>query len=305
MSEQVETEVIPTDAGVPAEELTPPVETLAPEGEAQDKALQPDVNAPKPDTNAELEAEHELEFLGKKFNLKGKDLIEALESRSKVSQLEKQLHRDYTQKTQQLAAERKSLEQAFGGRSPEPQELQAMSKLFNAYTSNPQAQQIIDAILSDSPLDAVSNANPNKAQANPEVSALQSHIKRLEGQLSQFMSSSEMREKQTAADQGKRIFDSWAEGKAKSGAKITDDQIDTLLEDAATLRRRNPTWDVNKALDQAYRYLTIDSQEQNATTKVLQRADNAKRTSTIKITPKSTAKAAGAEKYSDIFKSAM
>lgn len=277
---------------------TDPTNNPAPEVNPGEEALPETVEpAFNPDE------EHVIEFNGKQYSVKGSELVSILENQQKLAEKEKSLHKDYTQKTQALAAQRKSFEESFG-RMPEPQELQALGKLWKSYFADQRVQNIVDAIVSGKPLEAVLNqpaANPSESQ-NPEVAELRTYIQSLEAKLEEF-SSGIQQEKQTSAyNEGKRIFETWKQGKESQGSKISEEIIDAVLETAGILLKRNPTWDQQKALDEAYRRETIDQVENAQAKKVLQKADSAKRSSGIKITPKAAVKSDTSKSYSEILR---
>jgi len=313
MAQETEAVEQATEDVTTSEDLAQPQDNLAPEIEGQETPSKPDLEAnPEGEkqeaTSFDPEAEQVIEFNGKQYTLKGKELQTLLESQSAIVEKEKALNRDYTQKTQALARERKSfesIESAFG-RFPEAEEFQALGKVYQAYLSDPRAQKIIDSILEGNlDLNEVSQPTPGKGTQNPEVSGLQREIHALKNQLSQFVSGSEREKQEAAYNEGKRIFDTWREAKQKQGTSISEEIIDAVLETANALKRRNPNWDAQKALDEALRRETIDEIEKTATQKVISRADNAKKMSAIKITPKSSSKANADMGYADIFRTAM
>lgn len=306
-----ETEAIEqaTEDVTTTEDLTQPQDNLAPESEGQetpsqnDQDQKPEGEQP-PAPSFDPEAEQLIEFNGKTYTLKGKELQTLLESQNAIAEREKALNRDYTQKTQALARERKSIESAFG-RMPEPEEFQALGKVYQAYLSDPRAQQIIDSILEGNLDLSQAQSTPGKGQQSPEVVGLQREIHALKNQLSQFVSGSEREKQEAAYNEGKRIFDTWREAKQKQGTNVSEEIIDAVLETANVLKRRNPNWDAHKALDEALRRESIDQIEKTAIQKVISKADNAKKMSAIKITPKSPAKGSADMSYSEIFRTAM
>lgn len=306
MAQETEAVEQATDGVTAPEDLSKPQDNLAPESEGQETPSQPELEQ-KPEgepSSFDPEAEQVIEFNGKQYTLKGKELQTLLESQSAIAEKEKALNRDYTQKTQALARERKSIESAFG-KMPEAEEFQALGKVYQAYLSDPQVARVIDSILAGS-LDLGSvEPTPGKTQQSPEVLSLQREINALKGQLSQFVSGTEREKQEAAYNEGKRIFDTWREAKTKQGQNISEEIIDAVLETANVLKRRNPNWDANKALDEALRRETIDQIEKTATQKVLGKADQAKKMSAIKITPKSPAKSDASMSYADIFRTAI
>lgn len=292
-----------TDTATAVEDSSAPIETLAPESPERVTSEQPGKEQAAPEID--LEGEQVIEFGGKTYTLKGKELQSVLDSHQALTEKEKALNRDYTQKMQALQAERKSFQSAFG-RMPEPQELHAMSKLFQAYFADESAAKVIDAILSGQDLQSVlgQSTNPSKS-AIPEVSALQQKIRSLETQLSQFVSGSEQEKQQAIEAEGRRNFDTWKNSKQSQGVNVPEEIIDAVIETAGVLLRRNTSWDVNKALDEALRRETIDQVENQTAKKLFAKADSAKKAPTIKITPKSPVKSDAASGYADIFRSAM
>lgn len=271
-------------------------ETLAPESAEQETSAQTE-------EAFDLDAEQEIVIGDKRFNLKGTDLISTLENLQSLADKEKNLNRDYTQKMQQIGETRKSFESAFG-RMPEAGEIQALGKIWNAYFSNPKAAEVIDALIAGN-LDQLGKTQPSEGSDNPEVAGLKQEINMLKNQLTQFTSSSEQREQQRLQQEGERIFNAWKSSKESQGQVISEDKIDAILEMAGFLRQKNPSWDTNKALDEALRRETIDLTESNATKKVIKKAEEAKKTGSIKITPKAPTKPTASMSYSEIIQSAM
>lgn len=289
-------------------ENSQPEETLSPESDGQETPEQSsDENSEGAEQAPEFdpEAEQTLEFNGKSYTLKGNELASMLENAQALAEKEKSLNRDYTQKTQELGEVRKSFESAFGGKIPERDELQALGKVYDAYFKNPEAQRIIDAVISGN-LDQINGSQTPNSENNgdPVVKALQQEIMGLKSQLSQFTSNSERKEQERLQQEGQRAFESWRSGKENQGQKVPDELIDPVLETAGILLKRNPSWDTNKALDEALRRETVDQIENSATRNVLKRADKAK-TGSIKITPKAPTKSDSSKSYSEIFEDAM
>lgn len=304
-------EDVTQDTGTPDDVTTTedsvPDETLAPE--ISDQEISEEQVSPEEQDETHVfdpEAEQVIEFNGKTYTVKGSELQNILESHQALAERERNQNRDYTQKTQALAEERKSIEQAFGGRMPEPQEMQAMGKLFNAYFQDEQVAKVVNAIIEGQPLEQVMSAQPAQGEGplSPEVSALSQEIRGLKAQLNQFVSGTEQEKQNQQYAEGKRIFDSWMQGKAQKGESVDETIIDSVLETAKILLRRNPSMDKQKALDEAYRRETIDQVQQDATKKVLVKADQAKKQKAIKITPKAPVKQEDSS-YATIFQSAM
>lgn len=275
-------------------------ETLAPESpEPETSEANPEETAP---SEFDLEAEQEFELLGKSYKLTGKALQEALENSAKLAEKERSLNRDYTQKTQQLSEQRKSIESAFG-RMPEPQELQALGQVWKTYFENPDFAKVVDSVLAGQPL-STAVSQPGQGSQSPEVAALNQEIRTLKAHLSQFTSGYEQEKKQSAYNEGKRNFDSWMKAKTEQGITVDESKIDAILETAGLLMKRNSDWDVPKALDEALRRETIDSVERATAKKVLTNADKAKKAGTIRITPKSVQKPVSEMSYAEIIKNA-
>lgn len=298
------------DFGATEEVTTPedsmPDETLAPENSTPERVEgEPDEVTENQETETPFdpEAEQTLEFNGKTYTLKGTELSEMLEKASSLAEKEKNLNRDYTQKTQELAEVRKSFESAFGGKVPGAQELQNLGQIYKAYFDNPQFQKAVDRVLSGQPLDeSGSQGNEN---VDPTIAGLKHKIHQLESHLSQFTSSTEQRERERANQEGQRLFNSWLDGKKGEGLDVPENLIDPILETAGVLLKRNPGWDTKKALDEAYRRENIDNLENGAVKKALKKADGAKRTQTVKITPKGSSKPDSQKSYSEIIQESM
>lgn len=288
-------------------ENSQPEETLSPESEGQETPEQDsEENSEGAETpEFDAEAEQTIEFGGKSYTLKGAELSAILENAQALADKEKSLNRDYTQKTQELGEVRKSFESAFGGKIPEREELQALGKVYDAYFKNPEAQRVIDAVISGN-FDQINGSQTpgSKEGGDPVVKALQQEIMGLKSQLSQFTSNTERKEQERLEQEGQRAFESWRSGKEKQGQKVPEELIDPVLETAGILLKRNPSWDTSKALDEALRRETVDQIENSATKSVLKRADKAK-TGSIKITPKAPTKADTSKSYSEIFADAM
>lgn len=307
MAQETEAITEATEEVTTPSDLVESPDNLAPESAEQVDSEQPDLNHPeKQESVFDPEAEHEIEFGGKNYTVKGKDLQAVLENQQALAQREKDLNRDYTQKTQSLARERKSIETAFG-RMPEAQEFQALGKLYQSYLADPKVAQVVDAIIQGVPLESILGQAQaqGKSSQNPEVTSLQREISALKGQLSQFVSTSEQKEQEASYNEGKRLFDTWKGSKESSGTKVPEEIIDAVLETASILRRRNPSWDTNKALDEALKRETVDQIQKTTTKQVFAKADNAKKMPGIKITPKAPAKSDANSGYAQIFQSAM
>lgn len=251
----------------------------------------------KPNFNPDEEVE--IELGGKKFLMKQGDVVALLEKNQgltekeqKLSQLEKQLNRDYTQKTQAIAEFRKSLESNFG-RVPQADELQALGKVWKEYFRNPQAKAAIDQILSG-------GVSTQDGKVDAHSQALQSRIDELEQKLLGFTSSIEEEKSAQAQSQAKSAWDQWAAEKAKSGVKITE-EIDTEMSYfIPAIRQRNPDWDNARILNEAYAIATRGQADQKAVSKVLQSVDQAKKKGVLKITPKTPAKSEKDQSYAEL-----
>lgn len=231
--------------------------------------------------------EVEIEIGGKKFVMPEKDAIEILENRHKLTEKEKQLNRDYTQKTQAIAEQRKSFEKAFG-RMPEQVEIDALGRLYQSYFTNAKARELVDQILT------------GKLQQQP-VDPLDSKFQNLEervfGTVQQIL---EQRETSQRAQEGLRIFQNWAADKAKQGTEITATQQSQIEAYIPTLRAQFPKWNANQILDRAFSIVNLDNLQKDAVNKVFTSADKAK-TSVPKIKPSQPQKLDGDKGYRDIF----
>lgn len=228
-----------------------------------------------------------LEIGGKEITGKQSELLHILEDFNRIKEKEKSLNRDYTQKTQVLAEQRKSIEAAFG-RMPEPQEIQSLGKLWQAYFSNERARQVIDAVLTDS-VDSILQGTSNQGTQNPQdtyTKGLEQKIHALESKLDQFTNSIEAREESKVKGESERIWSGWVETQKGKGIEITED-IDTAMAPFIdALSQRYPDWDDSKVLDEAYRHATIDQADSKAAAKILSDADKAKGAKPPRITPK-------------------
>ena len=257
------------------------------EGEKQDE---------KP---AQEDPDIQLEIGGKFYSGKQSEILELLENHQKLVEKEKSLNRDYTQKTQALAETRKSFEQAFG-RMPEPQEIQNLGKLWQAYYENPKAAQMIESILKGN-LEALSEAtNQNKQTPDAYTQSLETKIASLENKLTQFTSSIEQREQAQIEAESKKTWDGWVSKMAGQKVQITEEIDEAMTPFIEALSKKHPDWDDNKVLDEAYRYATIDKQHVKIASKILIDADQAKKNQPPKITPKSTQKSESEKSYAEL-----
>lgn len=305
-----ETEAVETGASS-QENSTPTPETLEGQDTSTEKLGQADgtekgsektadevqADSQKPDFNPDEEVE--IELGGKKFLKKQGEILELLEKNQgllereqQLSQKEKNLMRDYTQKTQQVAEFRKSLESNFG-RIPQADELQALGKVYKEYLRNPEAKAAIDQILSG-------GVPTQGGKVDAHTNALQREIADLRDQLQGFTSSIQEKESLQAESQAKSSWDQWATEKAKSGIKITE-EIDTEMGYfIPAIKQRNPDWDNGRILNEAYAIATRGQADQKAVKKVLQSVDQAKKTGVLKITPKAPAKSGKDQSYADL-----
>lgn len=250
-----------------------------------------------------------LEIGGKEYSIKQADLLDYLANQSKfadreknLTEKEKSLNRDYTQKSQQLAEVRKSFEGAFG-RMPQTDEIQALGKVWQAYFKNPQAKQAVDAIINgrfDQISKGASTQEPGK-EPDPYVSQLEAKISELENRLGEFTESFTEREEAQRMGEAQKTWQSWADEKSKAGIKITDEIDQAMAPFITALKAKHPDWDSNKILDTAYKHATIDDIEKATATKVLKSADQAKNSTIQRIKPKAPASSDKEKTYKDIF----
>lgn len=250
-----------------------------------------------------------LEIGGKEFTMKQSEAVQVLENHAKIAEREKaltekekSLNRDYTQKSQQVAEFRKSFESAFG-RVPEKNEIQALGKVWKSYFSNPQAKQAIDAIITGR-FDAIKGAatQGTDKQADAYTSQLEQKIFELEEKLNGFTSSLEERDNQMVESEARKITTSWVAEKAKAGIKVDDEFIKSEMEPLfQAIRFKNPDWTGHQILERAYKLATIDNLEKTVAGNVLKSADKAKVGTIPRITPKSSAKPDSQKSYADIY----
>lgn len=251
-----------------------------------------------------------LEIGGKEFTMKQSEAVQVLENHAKIAEREKaltekekSLNRDYTQKSQQVAEFKKSFESAFG-RVPERNEIQALGKVWKSYFSNPQAKQAIDAIISGnfSAISKGAGTQSGDKEGDTYTSQLEQKIFELEEKLNGFTSTLEERENQKLEGEAKQITSSWKAEKAKAGVKITDEFIKSEMEPFfEALRFKNPDWTGHQILDRAHQLATIGDIEKTAASKVLKSADEAKKGTIPRIKPKSSAKGDSEKTYGEIF----
>lgn len=254
--------------------------------------------------------EIELEIGGKVFSMKQSEAVQLLENASKLAEREKtltekekSLNRDYTQKSQQVAEFRKSFETTFG-RVPEKEEIQALGKVWKSYFSNPQAKKAVDAIINGR-FDVLSGgANPKPQEGEnpyqPLFDQQAQEIADLKERLEQFAQTSEEREESEKLGNAQKSWQSWAAKKAEAGIKITEEIDRKMGPFVRALRESNPDLDTNQILDEAYEHATIKSIKKSVASQVFKSADDAKKGSIPRITPKSSGKADKEKTYSDI-----
>lgn len=275
------------------------------EGEGSD-ASKPDSSVNPQETNPEVNQAPEdviLEIGGKEYTVKQAELLEYLTNSSKFAdrekslvEKEKSLNRDYTQKSQQNAEFRKSLETAFGY-MPQQQEIQAMGKLVKAYHTSPQVKQTIDSILSGRPISTQPTEQVPQSQLEGE---LRDEIQALKEQLGTFTNSFQERDRAEKEKQAKATWDGWVAKQAEKGVKVTDEIDAKMTPFIVALKEAHPDKDNQWILDTAYKHATIDDIEKNTAGKVLKAADKAKISNLPKITPKSSAKPDSEKSYAEI-----
>lgn len=253
-----------------------------------------------------------LEIGGKEYSIKQADLLDYLANQSKhaereksLTEKEKSLNRDYTQKSQQVAEFRKSLEGSFGGKLPEVPMLKALGTVYQRSFQNPEYAAALNAMLEGKSLQGVlskgaSTQEQGKA-ADPYVSQLEGQILELKEQLGQFTQSFTEREESQRMGEAQKTWQSWADEKSKAGFKVTD-EIDAKMAPFITaLKAANPDWEPRQILDTAFKHATIDDIEKTTAAKVLQSADKAKQTTIPRIKPKGSAQSDSDKSYKDIF----
>jgi hypothetical protein len=253
----------------------------APEGGTEDLTKAP------PAVN--LDEEVQFEVAGKSYTMKQAQIVEALEKAHAIAEREKSLtekeksmNRDYSQKSQANAQFRKSVETTFG-RFPEQSELQALGKLWKSYFSNPQAKQLIDQVLTGQ-LTAANGSGQNAR--DPYVQALEQQIAELKEQVGGVTSSIEERETSARNAENQRIWSTWSKSKDSQGIKITEEVDRKMAPFVSALRQAMPDATPEQILDEAYKHATIDQLKENVAKQTLVSADKAKKLGVIKITPK-------------------
>jgi hypothetical protein len=102
--------------------------------------------------------------------------------------------------------------------------------------------------------------------------------------------------------QAHKSWSTWVAEKGKAGIKITD-EIDTKMAPFITaLKQSRPDLETNQILDMAYKHATIDDIEKMVQGQVLKSADQAKKGTIPRITPKGTAKADSDKSYAEIIR---
>jgi hypothetical protein len=213
-------------------------------------------------------------------------------------------NKDYTEKTQMLAEQRKSLESAFGGKLPDQESLQNLGKIYQAYFSDPKIAQVIDAVLSGQ-FDQLIGGEEDKGQQgakDPYISNLEHQLQEVRQELRKFTGSYQERETEKLQDQAKQTWESWLSKRQQTDKafKVSEDidlEMGSLI---SGIRARHPDWDNSKILDHAYRLATVDQQPQKIAQQILKDADQAKLSSPPKITPKAGKKTDAESSYSDI-----
>ena len=257
---------------------------------------------PKEEAPSEEDPEITVEIGGKTFTGKQSEILANLENVTKLAEKEKNLLKDYTQKTQAIAAQRKSFEEAFG-EIPSPENLKSLGKLYQAYFSDPKAAEIIDAVLAgdvDSLLQGGAQETATGTK-NPETTALKQQIAALEGKLSEFQESIQSQAEKQARGESKKTWDSWVSKRqgAEQGFQITEDIDQAMSPFITALSKQHPDWDDHKILDAAYRHATIDQQPAKIASKILVSADKAKN-NPPKITPKGAQKPESEKGYAEL-----
>lgn len=200
---------------------------------------------------------------------------------------------DYTKKTQEISALKKSFEGNFG-RLPQAGELEALGKVWKAYFGSQDAKQVIDAIISGGDLRQILAGQPSDPQKqSPEVTSLLKKIESLEGRLSGF---TESQVKQQAAG----VWSGWVDKQQKAGIQINEEIDKAMAPFVDALSKVHSDWDDNKILDEAYRHATIGDVEKKVVGQVLQQADKAKTQNPPKITPKAGTKPDSQKSYAEI-----
>jgi hypothetical protein len=233
----------------------------------------------KEETKAPINLEEEVVFevAGKSYTMKQAQIVEALEKahalaerEKSISEKEKFLNKDYTQKSQANAQFRKSVETTFG-RFPEPDELKSLGKIWNSYFKNPQAKQVIDGILSGR-IDVGSGSVQGQTR-DPYVQSLEQKIQELEERHNSFASSLTEREQQAQAQESQKLWGTWVKSKDSQGIKITEEVDRKMAPFVSAIRQANPDLTSEQVLDEAYKHATIDQLKQDVAKQTLVSAD--------------------------------
>lgn len=239
----------------------------------------------------------------------GPEGLDALSNAQKLVDLKKGYDKAFTQNSQVLAEVRKSFTDTFG-RIPEPQEFQALGKLWQGYFSNPQYKQAMDAMLQGLDLSSIAAGQPGQPQpnqnqppANAEILRLQRENAEIKEYLSRFANQFQTREQARVAQESKSIWDAWV-GKMKTqGVDVSEDINAKMAPFFRALAQANPEWDDHRILDEAYRHATIGDSDKRIVSQVLANADRAKKTSPPTMTPRVGTKPESEMSYSDIIRS--
>lgn len=277
-------------------------------GEAQPTKTEQDQTSETTETKTVDDPEVELELGGETYRgrqsqfsraLKllqslGDDASSMFENAEKIAELKKNYDRDYTQKTQAIGGFRKSIESNFG-RMPDENEFKALGQIWRSYFENPQAKQVIDALLSGELGSLASNedsgtSDPNQRTADPYTKRLEQELYQVKNELRNFRSTLTSEKQAQLQREANQIWTGWVTEKSKTGAKITEDIESAMGPFIDALGKRYPDWGHNKILDEAYRYATIDQEQNRAIKKAFVTADKLKDQNPPKITPKTAKK---------------
>lgn len=233
----------------------------------------------------------------------GEDGSKALEKLESLAELKKNYDKDYTTKTQTLAEQRKSIEGAFDGKVPAPEEMQALGKVYKAYFQDDTARQVIDRIVNGQPIDSAQTpqVDPN---ADPQIGALNQKISKLESMIEAQTRESRAREEQRNREQTARTWNTWKSAKEKAGSNITEEIEGTMTPIIQALDHQHPDWDDTKILDEALRRAQIivnpDGEKKKIISQTLSEANKAKKGNPPKITPKAGDRSDAEKSYFDL-----
>ena len=240
-------------------------------------------------TPVNLDEEVSFEVAGKSYTMKQAQIVEALEKahvlaerEKSISEKEKFLNKDYTQKSQANAQFRKAVETTFG-RFPENDELNALGKLWKQYFQNPQAKQLIDRVLTGQFEEGNGSV---QSKVDPYVRSLEQKIADLEERHNTFASSLTEREQMAQNAESQKLWGNWVKSKDSQGIKITTEVDQKMAPFVSAIRQANPDLSSEQVLDEAYKHATIDQLKQDVAKQTLVSADKAKKQGIIKITPK-------------------